>query len=123
MGRSNFVYSRVCFFRKQALLPCARMLPQRETLMTHSFQPQWTLALATLALAGFSAVPAALAAPPSAMHGKKMAAQTVYICKDCHAYYSPATAKRLNYKDDMGHTLVKAAKAPTGYMDAGKMKM
>jgi hypothetical protein len=91
--------------------------------MTHAFKPQMTLVLAALALAGFSAAPAVLAAPPSAMHGKKMAAKTVYVCNTCHAYYTPAMAKKLKYKDDMGHTLVKSAKAPAGYINASKMKM
>ena len=29
----------------------------------------------------------------------------------------------MGYKDGMGHTLVKAGKAPAGYMDGSKMKM
>ncbi len=52
-----------------------------------------------------------------------MAAKTVYVCKDCKAYYSPTTAKKMGYKDSMGHTLVKVSKAPAGYMDGTKMKM
>jgi hypothetical protein len=32
-------------------------------------------------------------------------------------------AKKMNYKDPMGNTLVKSAKVPAGYMDASKMKM
>jgi cytochrome c553 len=91
--------------------------------MIRTFKPQWTLALAALALAGFSAAPAVLAAPAPTMHGKKMAAKTVYVCNTCHAYYTPAMAKKLKYKDDMGHTLVKSAKVPAGYLDASKIKM
>ena len=91
--------------------------------MTRSFKPQWTLALAALALTGFSAAPAVLAAPPNTMHGKTMAAKTVYLCKARHCYYTPTMAKKMNYKDPMGNTLVKSAKVPAGYMDASKMKM
>jgi len=52
-----------------------------------------------------------------------MAAHTVYVCKDCKAFYSPAMAKKMGYKDGMGHMLVKQAKTPAGYMDGSKMKM
>jgi hypothetical protein len=96
--------------------------------MTLSITPKMALAFAALALAGLSVAPAAQATPASAMHtgamhGKKMAAKTVYVCNDCKAYYSASAAKKMHYKDDMGHTLVKASKAPTGYMDGSKMKM
>ena len=93
--------------------------------MIHSIKPQ--MALAFLALAAFCAAPTVMAAPAatmhSAMHGKKMAAKTVYICKDCKAYYSPSAAQKMHYKDDMGHTLVKASKAPAGYLNGSDMKM
>ncbi len=91
--------------------------------MTHAFKPQTACVLAALTLAA-AAVPSAFAAPAQAPHARKMAAaKTVYVCKDCRAYYTPAMAKKMNYKDDMGHTLVKTAKAPVGFMDASKMKM
>ena len=93
--------------------------------MTRLIKPQ--MAFAFLALAALSAAPTVMAAPANAMHGtmhgKKMAAKTVYVCKDCKAYYSPSAAQKMHYKDDMGHTLVKAGKAPAGYMDGSKMKM
>jgi len=91
--------------------------------MTHAFKPQITLALAALTFAAFADSPAAFAAPAQAMHGKTMAAKTVYLCKARHCYYTPAMAKKMNYKDPMGNTLVKSAKVPAGYMDASKMKM
>jgi len=55
--------------------------------------------------------------------GKMTAAKTVYVCKDCKAYYSAAQAKKLGYKDGMGHKLTKMSKAPAGFMDGSKMKM
>jgi curli biogenesis system outer membrane secretion channel CsgG len=62
----------------------------------------------------------------SMMHkptGKMAAAKTVYVCKDCKASYSAAQAKKMGYKDGMGHKLTKMSKAPAGYMDGSKMKM
>jgi len=94
--------------------------------MTLTLRPRIALALAAVALAGLSAAPVALAAPHSKKmaHSKKMmAAKTVYVCKDCKAFYSPTMAKKMGYKDSMGHTLVKVSKAPAGYMDGSKMKM
>lgn len=95
------------------------------SIKTPSIKPRLALVLAAIGLASLSAVPVALAAPSAKMaHSKKMmAAKTVYVCKDCKAFYSPMTAKRMGYKDGMGHTLVKVSKAPTGYMDGSKMKM
>ena len=93
--------------------------------MTPSIRSRIALALVAVALAVLSAAPVALAAPSGKMaHSKKMmAAKTVYVCKDCKAFYSPTTAKKMGYKDGMGHTLVKAGKAPAGYMDGSRMKM
>ena len=88
----------------------------------------WAACAALLAV-----VPLATQAAPKMSHAnrmahakmshKTMAAKTVYVCKDCKAFYSPAMAKKMGYKDGMGHTLVKQAKAPAGYMDGSKMKM
>jgi hypothetical protein len=94
--------------------------------MTLSFTPRiaGVFAVAAIALAGLSAAPVAQAAPAAKMaHSKKMAAHAVYVCKDCKAFYSPAMAKKMGYKDGMGHKLVKQAKAPAGYADGSKMKM
>jgi hypothetical protein len=92
--------------------------------MALPIKPRLAVALAAVALAGLSAAPAALAAPHSQMaHGKKMAAHTVYVCKDCKAYYSAMQAKKMGYKDGMGHTLTKMSKAPAGFTDGSKMKM
>ena len=55
-------------------------------------------------------------------HGK-MDMKSVYVCKQCKAYYSTLSAKKMGYKDGMGHKLVKMSKAPAGYMDGGKMSM
>ena len=61
--------------------------------------------------------PATVAAAPA------MATKTVYVCKACKTYFTPDAAKKMMYKDPMGHKLAKMAKAPTGYMDGSKMKM
>jgi len=61
-----------------------------------------------------------------AMHkpmGKTTASKTVYVCKDCKAYYSAAQAKKMGYKDGMGHKLSQMSKAPAGFSDGSKMKM
>jgi len=93
-------------------------------MMTLSLAPRLAGAFAAVALAALSAAPVALAAPAGKMaHGRKMAAHTVYACTDCKAFYSPAMAKKMDYKDGMGHRLVKQAKAPAGYADGSKMKM
>ncbi len=56
------------------------------------------------------------------MH-KPMMAKGVYVCKMCKAYYTPMQAKKMGYKDSMGHKLTKMSKTPAGYMDGSKMKM
>lgn len=69
---------------------------------------------------------AGMAQQKPAMHkpmGKMTAANTVYVCKDCKAYYSAAQAKKMGYKDGMGHKLAKMSKAPAGFSDGSKMKM
>lgn len=55
--------------------------------------------------------------------GKMTAAKTVYVCKDCKEYFSPMSAKKMGYKDGMGHKLTKMSKAPAGFADGSKMKM
>ena len=83
-----------------------------------------SFALAAVALTGLS--PTVVAQPMKAaapMHGKKMAVKTVYVCMDCKAYYSPMTAKKMGFKDSMGHALVKKSSVPAGFMDGGKMKI
>lgn len=91
--------------------------------MILSLTPRLAGVFAAVALAALSAAPATFAAPAQAMQGKKMVAHTVYVCKDCKAFYSPTMAKKMGYKDNMGHTLVKEAKTPAGYMDGSKTKM
>ncbi len=82
-------------------------------------------AAAALAAAAVSFAAAPVQAAPAAKtsHTMKTAAQTVYVCKDCKEYYSASSAKKLGYKDGMGHTLTKVSKVPAGYMDASKAKM
>ena len=46
-----------------------------------------------------------------------MAAKTVYVCKDCKEYWPAAEAKKMGYKDSMGHKLTKMSKAPAGFLD------
>ena len=61
-----------------------------------------------------------------AMHkpmGKMTAAKTVYVCKQCKEYFSPMSAKKMGYKDGMGHKLTQMSKAPAGFADGSKMKM
>ena len=43
------------------------------------------------------------------------AARSVYVCRDCHQYFTPAQAKRLGYKDSDGGKLVKTSRIPMGY--------
>jgi len=50
-------------------------------------------------------------------------ASNVYVCKACKFYYPADAAKKLHYKDPMGHKLVHADKAPVGYKDGSKTKM
>lgn len=62
------------------------------------------------------------------MSGGKMAAgkmdtKSVYVCKACKAYFPADAAKKMSYKDPMGHKLVKMDKAPAGFKDGSKMKM
>ncbi len=56
------------------------------------------------------------------MH-KMMAAKSVYVCKECKASFSAADAKKMGYKDSMGHKLTKMSKTPAGFSDGSKMKM
>ncbi len=53
------------------------------------------------------------------MAGKKMAAKTVYVCKMCKQTYTPMQAKKMGYKDGMGHKLTPMSKAPAGYQPGG----
>ena len=55
--------------------------------------------------------------------GKMTAAKTVYVCKDCKEYFSPTAAKKMGYKDGMGHKLTQMSKVPAGFMDGAKSKM
>ncbi len=57
------------------------------------------------------------------MAHKKMAANSVYVCKDCHETFTPMQAKKMGYKDPMGHTLTKMSKAPAGFTPGGTGKM
>jgi hypothetical protein len=60
------------------------------------------------------------AAMSSGKMDSKMAGP-VYACSKCKVYTSPDMAKKMGYKDAMGHKLVKMSKAPAGYTDAAKM--
>lgn len=59
----------------------------------------------------------------SKMSAGKMDTKSVYVCKTCKVYFSPSIAKKLAYKDPMGHKLVKMDKAPAGFKDGSKMRM
>jgi hypothetical protein len=75
--------------------------------------------LALACLTGLAASPVAQAAPASHMATTK----SVYVCKMCKSYFSPAAAMKMGYKDSMGHKLVKVSKVPAGYMNGSKSKM
>jgi hypothetical protein len=58
----------------------------------------------------------------SKMAASKMAAsKMVYVCTKCKEYWTPAQAKKMGYKDSMGHKLTKMSKTPAGFMAGGKM--
>ncbi len=84
---------------------------------------QITAVAALAAIVSLAAVPIQAAPAAKTSHSMKTAGQTMYVCNDCKAYYSASSAKKMGYKDGMGHTLVKVSKVPAGYMDAGKSKM
>ena len=46
---------------------------------------------------------------------KATKAKTVYVCKGCKMHYSTAVAKKMSYKDPMGHKLTRSTKVPAGY--------
>ncbi len=69
---------------------------------------------------------AGMAQQKPAMHkpaGKMTAAKTVYVCQQCKEYFSSAQAKKMGYKDGMGHKLAKVSKAPAGFTDGSKATM
>jgi hypothetical protein len=89
------------------------------------------IAAATLLTLAFSSsvVSPSLAAPQThKMTSHKMAPKMapkkgVYVCRSCKMYFSAQAAKKMGYKDPMGHKLVKMASAPSGYMKGSKMLM
>jgi len=92
--------------------------------MTRSIKTQLTYAFALVAMAGLSSMPIAMAAPSvKAAHGKKAPSHAAYVCKACKAFCTPLAAKKMGYKDGMGHPLTRVKKTPAGYMDGSKMKM
>jgi hypothetical protein len=56
----------------------------------------------------------------ASMSSSKMAGP-VYACSKCKVYTSPEMAKKMGYKDAMGHKLVKMSAVPAGYNDATHM--
>ncbi len=78
------------------------------------------LALGLALTAGANSTQAAPMHKP--MAHTRMAAKTVYVCKACKETFTPMQAKKLGYKDPMGHTLTKMSKAPAGYTPGGSMK-
>ena len=53
------------------------------------------------------------------MTGVSMATGAVYVCKTCRLYETPATAKKMGYKDELGHHVSRVSNAPTGYRQSG----
>lgn len=83
-------------------------------------------ALALALIAGANSTQAAPMHKPMAkkpMAHNKMAVNTVYVCKDCRETFTPMQAKKMGYKDPMGHTLTKMSKAPAGFTPGGTGKM
>ncbi len=73
----------------------------------------------------FSAA-AGMAQQKPAMHkpaAKATAAKSVYVCTECKEYFSAMSAKKMGYKDSMGHKLAKVSKAPAGFADGSKSTM
>lgn len=60
---------------------------------------------------------------PGKMAGKPAMKGPVYTCSECKVYYSPDAAKKMGYKDPMGHKMTKMDKAPAGYTMGSDMKM
>ena len=82
-------------------------------------------AIAAVALVSASASFAQMAKPVmhKPMPHTMAAAKPVYVCKMCKEYFSPTAAKKMDYKDGMGHKLTKMSKAPAGFMDGAKSAM
>ena len=88
------------------------------------------LAVSAIGLGSLRVNPSLAQNKPAGDHSaKKMAdgkkdtrASNVYVCKACKTYFPSAAAKKMGYKDPMGHKLVHANKAPVGYKDGSKMK-
>lgn len=82
-------------------------------------------AAATAFAALLMAAPLTSQAAPKRFHGKMphkaMVGKTVYACTECKMYYPAAQAKKMGYKDPMGHTLTKMSKIPAGFADGSKM--
>lgn len=90
--------------------------------MTNTSPPPRRLAAAAAVLALLAAAPlTAQASAHGKMPHKMTASPTVYACKMCKAYYTPTAAKKMGYKDGMGHPLTKMNEAPVGYTDDSKM--
>jgi hypothetical protein len=89
-----------------------------------SFKPRLALTMAVLVLGLISLSTVVQAetkmSTEKTAHSAKVS-HSYYVCKLCQVYYSPANAKKLGYKDQMGHKLVKVSKIPAGYGDGMKM--
>jgi len=60
-------------------------------------------------------------AKPTVKTKAKPIAQTYFICKLCGVYYTASEAKKIHYKDPMGHTLTRTNKIPKGFQDGSKI--
>ncbi|HEY3412349.1 MAG TPA: hypothetical protein VGM51_04720 [Armatimonadota bacterium] len=52
--------------------------------------------------------------------GRQMMGRAVYVCRKCEQAWTPAQARKMGYKDPMGHRLFRVAKLPPG-MKMGRM--
>jgi hypothetical protein len=84
----------------------------------------WTLivALALCAVGGSLAPTHALAKTTKMAASAKASKRTVFVCTECKEYFSPSAAKKMGYKDSMGHKLVKKHGIPAGFTNGSKMK-
>lgn len=48
------------------------------------------------------------------------AAKTYFVCSKCKTYFSDSAAKKMSYKDAMGHKLTWATAIPKGFTDGSK---
>ena len=79
------------------------------------------VALAVCTVGGGLAPTAAWAKTTKTASSAKLSKKTVYVCTECKEYFSPRAARKMGYKDSMGHKLVKKHGIPAGFTNGAKM--